>query len=173
MFESLMYATNHWVNNVPVYAMRNMFYRKFLRLEIGEGTAIQMGILLTTRGGVQIGDNSVINRGCTLDGRGKLFVGNNVNISQEVMILTAEHDVNHPFFAGIEAPVVIHDDAWISTRSMLLPGVTVGRGAVVAAGAVVTKDIPAYSIVAGVPARVIGKRSNNLKYELSYFRLFQ
>ncbi|KPV39319.1 acyltransferase [Alicyclobacillus ferrooxydans] len=172
-FELLMYAANHWVNRIPFYTVRNLFYRKLLKVDIGTGTAMQMDVLLMTRGGIRIGDNSVINRGCMLDGRGGLYIGNNVNISPETMILTAEHDVNHPLFGGKEAPVVIHDDSWLSSRSMILPGVIVGRGAVVAAGAVVTKDVPEYAIVGGVPARVIGTRASNLQYELNYFRLFQ
>jgi maltose O-acetyltransferase len=67
--------------------------------------------------------------------------------------------------------VVIEDHAWLGTRAMVLPGVTVGRGAVVAAGAVVTKDVPPYTIVGGVPARVIGQRTTDLRYQFDYFRL--
>jgi maltose O-acetyltransferase len=75
-----------------------------------------------------------------------------------------------PDFAGRTAPVVIEDFAWLGSRAMVLPGVTVGKGAVVAAGAVVTRDVPPYAIVGGVPARVIGERERGLDYAFDYFR---
>lgn len=87
--------------------------------------------------------------------------------------MTAEHDIDDPYFVGTEAPVHIGDYAWISSRATILPGVRIGNGAVVAAGAVVTKDVPDYTVVGGVPAKLIGVRNNQLKYEIDYFRLFQ
>jgi len=173
MFELFIYITNHVVNRIPSYGIRNIFYRHVCSLVIGSRTSIQMKLQLLTRGGVTIGENSTVNRGCTLDGRGKLFIGSNVNISPEVMIMTAEHDVNDPKFSGIEAPVYINDYVWISTRAMILPGVIIGRGAVVAAGAVVTKNVPDFAIAGGVPAKIIGWRNNRLDYQLDYFRLLQ
>jgi acetyltransferase-like isoleucine patch superfamily enzyme len=77
-----------------------------------------------------------------------------------------EHDPQSSNFGSVSEPVVIEDYAWLSCRSVVLPGVTVGKGAVVAAGAVVTKPVEPYTIVGGVPAKPIGKRTANLEYTL-------
>ena len=89
-----------------------------------------------------------------------------------VWIWTMQHKVNDPDFGGESAPVIIGDYAWISCRTVLLPGVRVGEGAVVAAGAVVTKDVEPYAIVGGVPAKKIGERSQGLRYRLNSGMLF-
>jgi maltose O-acetyltransferase len=111
--------------------------------------------------GVSIGRNSRIERNCTIDARSPLTIGDNVGLSPEVMILAGTHDVNDPEFKNSEVgpwAVSIEDYVWIGARAIIMPGVTVGRGAVVAAGAVVTKDVPPLTIVAGVPAKPIGMR---------------
>jgi maltose O-acetyltransferase len=76
-----------------------------------------------------------------------------------VAILTAQHRIDSPDFALVTKPVVIGDNVWIGMRATILPGTTIGRGAVVAAGAVVTGSIPPLTVVAGVPARPIGGRA--------------
>jgi maltose O-acetyltransferase len=77
-----------------------------------------------------------------------------------------EHVVNDSNFCSVSDGVVIEDYAWLSCRTVILPGVKIGFGAVVCAGAVVTKNIEPYSIVAGVPAKKIGERAKNLSYNL-------
>jgi maltose O-acetyltransferase len=119
-----------------------------------------------------LGRNSTINEYCRLDNRGGITVGENVSISSETCILTADHDPHDPAFKGRERAVVVEDFAFIGTRAMILPGVTVGRGAVIGAGSVVTKDVAPLTIVAGSPAREIGKRSPDLDYTVDYRRLF-
>lgn len=84
-----------------------------------------------------------------------------------------QHDPQDPLYQGVGGPVVIEDYAWLSCRTVILPGVTIGKGAVVAAGAVVTKDIEPYSIVGGVPAVEIGVRTKDLQYELCFHKAFQ
>lgn len=170
--ELLHYTANHVVNGIPFYSIRYFFYRRIYGMKIGRVTAVHMGQKLMTRGGIEIGDHSVINRDCTLDGRGGLQIGSNVSISPEVMILTAEHGVNSPTFDGVLGKVTIGDYVWIGSRAIILPGVKLGEGAVVAAGAVVRKDVPPYTIVGGVPAKVIGQRNKQLNYELEYMRKF-
>jgi len=97
-----------------------------------------------------------------------------VDIASQVMIYNSEHDVHSDDMRPIEAPVVIEDYVFIGPRAIILPGVTIHRGAVVAAGAVVTKDIPEKAIVGGVPAQIIGERKlTDFKYRLGRFRLFQ
>ncbi len=131
-----------------------------------------MGAWLDTPGGLKIGANSIINQHCRLDSRGGLSIGSNVSISADVCILTADHDIQSPKFAGRSAPVVVDDYVYIGTRAMILPGVSIGVGAVVAAGAVVTRNVAAYSVVGGVPARLIGQRNRTLNYNPRYPRLF-
>jgi maltose O-acetyltransferase len=160
------FLTNRVIARVPVYAVRHAWYRRVLGMRIGEGSAIFMDLYLYIRGrprpgrpGIRIGRGSVVNQQCCLDSRGGLAIGDHVYISPGVWILTDSHDIEDPLFREILAPVTIGDYAWVGSRAMVLPGVTVGEGAVIAAGAVVTRDVAPYTIVAGVPARQIGTRN--------------
>jgi acetyltransferase-like isoleucine patch superfamily enzyme len=143
-----------------------------LGTRIGRGTNIFMRAWFDCPGGVAIGQNSVVNQKCRLDGRGGLTIGDNVSIAAEVCILTASHDIHSIDCEGTTAPVNIGDHVFIGTRATILPGVTLGVGAAVGAGAVVTKSVNPYDIVAGVPAKVIGRRPDNIEYIASYSRLF-
>jgi maltose O-acetyltransferase len=119
--------------------------------------------------GVAIGARSVINFGSLLDGRRfPIKIGADVSIGPEAAILTLGHDPRSPEFADRGGPVTIGDRAWIGFRAIVLPGVSIGEGAVVGAGAVVTRDVPPFTIVAGNPARPIGSRPAGLSYALSY-----
>jgi acetyltransferase-like isoleucine patch superfamily enzyme len=119
-----------------------------------------------------MGKNSVINQKCRLDNRGFITIGDNVSISAEVCILTADHDPQSRDFSGTIRPVTIEDYVFIGTRAMILPGVTLAKGSFIAAGAVVTKNVEPFTIVAGVPAKPIGKRRTDLDYSAHYERLF-
>ena len=109
------------------------------RLSMGRESVIGSHVHLALHHDIRLGSFAVINDGCAL--------------------LTASHDVDSPDWAQVKAPIVIGDYAWIATRSIILPGVTIGYGAVVGAGAVVTKDIPAFHVVGGNPARIIKQRN--------------
>ena len=109
-----------------------------------------------------------------LDGRGgKIIIGNNVDIAQETNIWTLEHDVNSDTHGVIAANVIIEDYVWIASRATILPGVKIGRGAVIATGSIVTKDVPPMQIYGGVPAKQIGIRKSKLLYSLKYSPWFQ
>ncbi len=169
----LLYLCNGFVTHIPSHCIRRSFLVTLMKVSIKPTASVHMGLRLHTRGQLSIGDYSVIDRGCTLDARGRLTIGNNVNISPEVMILTAYHDPDAiEEFQGVVKPVVVEDYAWIATRAMILPGVTIGRGAIVAAGSVVTKDVPPQAIVGGNPARFIRARKGTQNYQLDYRRLF-
>ena len=121
---------------------------------------------------VFIGSGSVINPNVLLDGRGgKLVIGNHVDIAQETNIWTLEHDTET--HRAIGASTVIEDYVWIGSRVTILPGVTVGANSICAAGAVVTKDVPPNTIVAGIPAIIIGERHRKTDYELKFSTIFR
>ena len=168
----LLFIHNNLITYFPSHILRRFFLRIFMNVQIGEGSSTHMGLRLYTYGHLSIGNFCVIDRNCVLDSRGSITVGNNVNISPEVMILTAYHDPDDEDFAGVEKPVVIEDYAWLATRSLILPGVKIGRSAIVAAGSVVTKDVPPDAIVGGNPARFIRERKGIQRYTLNYARLF-
>ncbi len=150
---------------MPTHTLRVIGLRLF-GASIGPDVALGRGIRVFYPWKLSIAAHTVIGMRVYLDARGGLKIGSNANISAEAAIWTAEHDIQSPEFAMTEAPVAIGDRAWVCFRSTLLPGVTIGEGSVVAAGSVVTTDVPAFSFVGGVPAQVIGKRNENLAYEL-------
>ena len=178
----LNFLTNEIVCHVPSFALRRLWYRHALGISFGRHAGIHLACRINffgpgqlRRNGLRIGDQTRVNRACLLDARGGLEIGANVSISPEVVILTASHGVNDPGFCLETRPVRIEDHVWIGTRAMVMPGVTLGRGCVVAAGAVVTRDVAPLAIVAGVPARAIAERAaETLGYVLdSPFPLFE
>lgn len=167
----LFWIYNHAITNAPGYGIRTLYLRRLLGFSIGEGAAIHMGCFVTGDR-IDIGKRSVVNRRCYLDGRGGLTIGDDVSISPEVYIVSASHDVDSPSFEPVMAAVRIEDRAWIGARAIILPGVTVGLASVVGAGAVVTKSVEPYLVVAGNPAHPIRTRSQLLTYNLRYFPWF-
>jgi acetyltransferase-like isoleucine patch superfamily enzyme len=151
---------------VPSHTLRHMLARR-LGVRIGQGVQLYRWREIRFGRHIRIGDGSVLGFWATLDGRRGIEIGRNVNISSEVAFWTLQHDPQRSDFGLAGGPIVVEDDAWVSFRATILPGVTIGRGAVVAAGAVVTRDVPPYAIVGGVPARVIGQRSQDLSYSLT------
>lgn len=112
-------------------------------LRLGDDVDLAYGALITTSGGVSIGDRTLVGYGAR--------------------ILSSNHHIpavpERIFAAGhADAPVIIDQDVWIGANAIILPGVTIGEGAVVAAGSVVTKDVPPWVIVGGIPARVLRHR---------------
>lgn len=150
---------------IPLRALRN-FVLRLLGLKLGDGSVIYMGTEVRTPWRIRIGNGTTVGHNCVLDGRGGLAIGDNVNLSSEAMLWTAEHDPQSADFRTVLEPVVIEDHVWISCRAIVLPGVTIGRGAVVAAGAVVTKSVAPFTIVGGVPAKVVARRTADLSYSV-------
>ncbi len=155
-----------WVGYVPLHHFRRFFYR-LGGMKIGKGSSIHMGAVLYDTRNITIGQDSLIGENAILDGRDKLYIGNHVDIASDVMIYNAQHDIHSQTFQAIQAPVTVGDYVFIGPRAILLPGITIGRGAVIGAGAVVTKDVESGIVVGGVPAKEIGKRDvSNLHYIL-------
>jgi len=170
--ESVLFIANHIVSHIPSHHLRKLFYRTVMGFEIGSSSYIFMDAWFDARGGFVIGNNSLINQKVRLDTRGGIVIGNNVSISADVQILTADHDIMSRTFEGRTDSVLIGDFVFIGTRAMILKGVSLGKGSVICAGAVVTKNVEDFSVVAGVPAREIYKRTTELDYIINYDRLF-
>jgi len=153
-------------DNVAIHCVRRFFYR-LAGLEVGKGSTIHMAVRFYNPKNIKIGDDTIVGERAVLDGRDKLTIGNHVDIATDVMIYNAEHDVKDLNFRAVTAPVTIHDYVFIGPRAIILPGVTIKKGAVIAAGAVVTKDVEENAIVAGVPAVKIRDRGvKDLNYKL-------
>jgi len=153
------------IMRIPFFCIRHIWMKLFLK-HLGKGNAIKRKVEFRIPSRIYIGNNNCINHNVILDGRGELVIGNNVDIAQDVNIWTAQHDYNDDNYSGITGKVVIDDYVWLASRATVLPGVHIHKGAVVASGAVVTKDVPENAIVGGIPARIIGHRNCNLSYKL-------
>lgn len=105
-----------------------------------------------------IGAGSSLGNCVWIQAQDVVTIGRNVCIGDDVRVLTGSHDVASPYFDLLTKPVKIENDSWVATGAIIMPGVTIGEGAVVAAGAVVTKDVEAWTVVGGNPARFIKKR---------------
>ncbi len=163
----------NFIGNIPLHFVRRFFYR-LAGIKIGRNSTIHCWARFYDPQNITIGDGTVVGDNCFLDGRDKLTIGDNVDIASSAMIYNSEHDINSGDFKPITAPVEIGDYVFIGPRAIILPGVKVGCGAVVAAGAVVTKNVADFQIVGGVPAREIGERQvKDLHYKLGRFKLFQ
>lgn len=142
-------------------ALRATFARRMLGPS-GDAINIEHGASFGRRRAVKVGSRSGIGIDCRL--YGPVTIGAGVMMGPEVIIYASSHsyaDSDLPMIDqgyGRDRPVVIEDDVWIGTRAIILPGVRVGRGCIIGAGAVLTRDVPPYSVVAGNPARVVRKR---------------
>lgn len=157
------------VGYIPSHHFRNFIYRNVLLLGIKNSKYVTIYSRLEVRepNKIKIGDGTIIGDNVILDGRNGIIIGDNVNFSSNVSIWTEQHDHRDPFFrceTQQKQPVVIGNRVWLGPNTIILHSVKIGEGAVVAAGAVVTKDVEPYTIVAGIPARKIGDRNKNLKY---------
>lgn len=167
MVFSIVYHTIvNFIFLLPFAFLRNVFAKIFLKL-VGKKVFFARHLDVRSPYRISIGSYTSINKYVLLDGRGgNLKIGNNVDIAQETNIWTLQHDYNDPLYKAVGKSVIIEDHVWIASRATILPGVTIGRGAVVASCAVVTKDVPPLAVVAGVPAKIIGYRNDCMQYQL-------
>lgn len=161
---------NMWVmymiGRLPGHRIRRFLYKWMLNFVFPGSSVIYGGAEIRNPAGLIIGERTIVGHRAILDARNGLDIGNNVNISTGVWIWTRQHDPQDPDFKEVGGKVVIGDYVWLSCRTIILPGVTIGKGCVVAAGAVVTKNTADWTIVGGVPASVIGNRNSNVNYKL-------
>jgi acetyltransferase-like isoleucine patch superfamily enzyme len=163
------YALNHVVCRVPLAGARMALYRALgVRMEEPGSGVIMLGCEVFAPRRLELGRGTVVGPRCLLDARGGIRLGRDVNVSGRARFMTAKHLVQDPDFAAAFEPAVVGDRVWIALGATILGGVTIGEGAVVAANATVTADVAPYAIVAGTPARVIGRRTGELRYHLDY-----
>lgn len=156
------------IGNVHSHVIRNTIYKHIYRMNISKGVVIYGGSEIRSPERITIGEGSIIGDEAKLDARNGIIIGKYVNLSTGVWIWTEQHEINSPYFdlsLKENKCVVIGNRAWVGSRVTVLPGVHIGEGAVICAGAIVTKDCEPYGVYAGVPARKIGNRNKELVYE--------
>lgn len=147
------------------FFMKRWLYR-LCGFRIAPTATVQGGVRFFHVGRLEIGEGSLVNRGVYLDNRTGITIGRHVSIAHDAKLYTLGHDIESPTFAAKGAPIVIGDHAVVFAGALLMPGVTLGRGAVVMAGSVVTKSVPERRIVGGNPARDLGERTLDPSYRL-------
>lgn len=162
----IWWLANSIISSFPSKHIR-YYGLKFLGMKINKNVRFYQGFHIRNPKGITIEDGVSIGPKVLLDGRKGLKIGRNAVIAYDAIIWTLNHDYNDIHFCGKGGPVEIGAYAWVCCRSIILPGVKIGEGAVVASGAIVTKDVEPYTVVAGIPARMIGKREKKA-YEYGY-----
>ncbi len=162
-----------FVGFIPLHFVRKFFYI-ISGINMPLDSTIHIGANFFKPSNISIGHDTIIGDHCFMDGRAPLKIGNHVGIASQVLIYNDEHDINSPNYGNSFGPVEIGDYVFIGPRSIILPNIKIGKGAVVAAGAIVTKDIPDFEIWGGVPAKKISDRKiDNPNYKLGRPMLFQ
>ncbi|MGV9669276.1 acyltransferase [Gordonia sp. NPDC003504] len=163
---------NNLITFIPSHTIRQGFLRLF-GAKIGKDTSILRGCQVFDIDQIRIGEACSIGFRVLFDARSGICIGDNVVIASDTQIIAGKHDPASPDFAPVIEPVYIGDYVWIASRATIVSGVSIGRGAVVAACAMVGKDVADLDIVGGVPARVISKRPESaLRYRPKYRPLF-
>lgn len=165
IYYAIVLFGNMIINKIPSRHLRKGFY-KLLGAKIGKKTVICRRAEILFPKGLEISNNVAIGWFVSLDARGGIKIDHDTNISSNTTFITGSHDIDDPKFAASFKPITIGHHCWIGTGAMVLQGVNIGNGAVVAAGAVVTKDIPANEVWGGVPARFIRKRNDEFDYNV-------
>lgn len=161
------------VGYIPLHTFRKFIYR-LSGISLPFDSTIHIGANFFKPGGITIGHDTIIGDHCFLDGRAPLTIGSHTDIASQVLIYNDEHDINDPQFGNHFGSVTIGDYVFVGPRAIILPGVNIGNGAIVAAGAVVTKDIPEFEVWGGVPAKKISDRQlKNPNYRLGRAMWFQ
>ena len=165
VYYAIVLFGNMVINKIPSRHIRKWFYQ-LLGAKIGKNTVICRRADILFPKGLKLADHVAIGWFVDLDARGGITVGHDTNISSHTKFITGSHDIDDPKFTASFRPITIGHHCWIGTGAIVLQGVTIGDGAVVAAGAVVTKDVPAFEVWGGVPAKFIRKRNPEVTYEV-------
>lgn len=161
------YIWSFIITILPSHRVR-ISYLKLRNKTINNSCSILMKTQFKGLRGIEFGKNIVVNSNAMLDGRGGLIIGSNVDIAEKATIWSMTHDPYDKTHSLIRAKTTLESYVWIGSGAIILPGLHIGKGAVVGAGAVVTKNVEALTIVAGNPAKIIGRRESIPEYELNY-----
>lgn len=153
-------------NILPFFIIKN-FYLRIVGNKIGKQTYIHTPIRFMHHKKLNIGDNVHIGFNCNLDARCSITIGNNVTIGPYSKLLSIGHDFNDPYYSGKGSEIIIEKNVVFFYDCTILPGVKIAEGAVILTGSVVTKDVEAYSVVGGNPAKFIKKRKKEIKYKIN------
>lgn len=165
------YIANQLINKIPSYFIRHFYYKRIVGIRIGKAASIHLNTTIQGKN-IQIGQNTVINRRCNLDGRGQLIIGNNTSISPDVYFITADHDYNSINFSLRMHDIDVGNYVFIGSRAIITGTVKIGEGAVICAGAIVTKDVEPWAVMAGIPAKKIKERRKDVDYNPSWMGWF-
>lgn len=162
---------NRIVSSFPSQTFRIIMLR-IMGAKIPMSTAVYGGIEYRNPKGLKVGEGTALGHRAILDARMGLNIGKSVCFGTEVMIWSLHHDYNDINFCAIGGEVNIGDFVWLGSRCIILPGISIGKGAIIAAGAVVTKDVPNFAVVGGVPAKIIAEREvKNYNYKPNAYKL--
>jgi putative colanic acid biosynthesis acetyltransferase WcaF len=153
-FVSLLVFESGWF---PLYGFKRVLLRSF-GASVGRAVVVKPRVRIKYPWLLRIGNHCWIGESVWIDNLAVVHLGNDVCLSQGAYLCTGSHDYRRSTFDLIVKPIVIEAGAWVAARAVVLPGVTIGEGAVVAAGSIVAKDIPAGVIAVGSPCRAIGER---------------
>ena len=156
---------------IPSHHIRSLIYKKIFKVEMASGAIIYYGAEIRGPYNLKLERGAVVGDRCVLDARrGYIRIGKNVQLGNSVNLWTGSHDYNDPWFRslpGKRGPIEIEDYVWIGPGVTVLHSVKIGKGAVVGAGSIITKDVEPYSVMAGIPAKKVGERNRDLRYDLS------
>ena len=158
-----------WNNQLQVGRNVEIDPRAFIarggRVTLGDESVIRAGaMLLPSSGSISIGNKTSINQYTVINGEGGVTIGNSVMVAAFVAMFAANHIFDDPALPILEqgtstkGGIKIEDDVWIGTHAVILDGVIIGKGSVIGAGTVVTKNVLPYSVVAGVPGKTVRSR---------------
>lgn len=157
---------NAFINKIPLRHLRKWFYQ-VMGARIGKNTFPCRRVEILLPKGLELSDGVAVGWFAELDARGGITIGHDTNISSHAKLITGSHDIDDPLYTADFQPIHVGHHCWIGTSAMILQGVSIGDGAVIAAGAVVTKDVPANEIWGGVPAKYIRKRNIDFNYKIA------
>jgi putative colanic acid biosynthesis acetyltransferase WcaF len=143
----------------PWYGLKRWLLRQF-GASLGHGAVIKPHVRIKYPWRLRLGNHCWIGEDVWIDNLAEVEIGSDVCLSQGVYLCTGSHDHRRPTFDLITRPIVIEDQVWVAARALILPGVRIGRGAVIAAGSVVTQDVAPAVVIGGCPGRVIGDRNS-------------